>query len=128
MPEDMSAVQPFEHLRAMLSFYTNEYARANISHRQHLAELRHLERQLKRRTASLAGDMRRVPKWQIELLIQDDKKVRRLNDKMEICETVIEIFKDLTKNYLEYTKTLSREISARISDRDRWQGRSGSGK
>lgn len=128
MPEDMSEVQSFEQLRAMMSFYTGEAARANISYQQHKAEHRDLLRQLKRRTASLVGDMKRIPKWQVELSIADDKKIIKFNDAIEIELTVIDIMKSLSKTYGEYSDTLSREISARISDREKWQGRAGSGR
>jgi len=67
-------------------------------------------------------------KWQAEATIQSDKKLSHLQDQLDITENIIDMMEVLYQNYTEYVKALSREITARTDDRDRWYGRGGSGK
>ncbi len=128
MPLDMTDIVSFDELRSFLSFYTSEGARALTAQHQQRAQRRRLLRRLGRRRAALLGSQGNVAKWQAELSTANDHIVTKLLDSIELCDNLIEILDGLSKNYNGYVKALSREISARISDREKWYGRPGQGR
>ncbi len=128
MPVEISNIEPFEELRNFLSFYTGEAGRALLAYNRQKVARRRLQGQLKRRRSSLYDSGGRVAKWQAESSVENDRVVSSLTEQIENCENMMDILNGLVDTYEEYHKTISREISARISDREKWQGRTGSGR
>jgi hypothetical protein len=127
MPANISDIEPYQRVRDYLGFYTTEASRALFTLSQYRARRRYLTGQVRSRKSHLMGS-KSGAKWQAEATIQSDKKLSHLQDQLDITENIIDMMEVLYQNYTEYVKALSREITARTDDRDRWYGRGGSGK
>lgn len=124
----MSELQTSEELRGRLSFYAGEAGRALLERNKQKARRRGVVRRTKRRRAILVSAMGNIPKWQADTKIENDRTIVKLNNQLEECDSLIEIVDGLYDTYLAYHTALSRELSARIKDKEMWQGRTGSGR
>lgn len=120
---------PFDRVRDQLAFYTTESSRAYVTLAQHKAHRRYLLRQMADRKNKVINKLsQRVPKWRAVSKSEADKRVLRFQDELTTTDNIIEILERLGDMYRGYADALSREITARKDDRDRWYGRAGSGK
>lgn len=127
MPANLSEIEPFERVRDFLGFYTTEASRALFTLSQYRARRRTLNREMGRRKSHLMGSTSGA-KWRAEAEIQSDKRLSKLQDELDVVENVIDIMEVLYQNYSEYVKALSREITARTGEKDRYYGRGGDGR
>lgn len=129
MVADLSNIEPFQQVRDLLGFYTSEAARAHLSLTQQKAHRRWLLHRIERRKARVISRLPdRATKWRANAAANEDKKIYEYQQDLLICENLIEILDGLHETYGNYANALSREMTARKDDRDRWYGRAGQGK
>lgn len=123
---NVSRIEPFQHLRDMLSFYTGEANRAHVNVALNEGTVRDLEEFIKKRRARiLAGADRRAGKWRAEAEVEEDEKINDARKKISYLTTLIGLQKALRDGYYKNADLLSREQTARTNDRDRWYGKAG---
>ena len=127
MPVNISEIEPFERLRDLMGFYTTEASRAQVTVSTMRAHVRYLQGRLRRRRGLISSSEAKT-KWQAEALFDSDSTALELYDEIEEYENTIDIMKSLHETYVRYYDVLSRELTARSNDRDRWYGRGGDGR
>jgi phage gp29-like protein len=125
MPVDLSKIQPFEHVRDLLGFYASEASRALVSRAVWRGRLRHLKDALDDAKTDAMSSSEAKTRWSTQLQAATSPKVRRIVREMTYVENVIELLTALYEKYNKDSEDLSREITARREDRDRWYGRAG---
>lgn len=125
MVANVSNIQPFERLRDMQAFYAGEAARAIESKNRFYAQKAFAERRVKNRKAHLMDSNESKTRWRVMAAVESDSRIRELEEEILLCETSMKYLEDIGKSYSDFAFSLSREITARMGDRDRWQGRAG---
>lgn len=127
MPIDLSDIQPFQRLRDLMGFYTTEASRALVDLAKYRAHRRHLQGKLKRRRSIIMRSASDT-KWRADAEAANDPRIVDIQDQLDNTESVIEILDALQQTYVRNYDALSRELTARTGDRDRYYGRGGMGK
>lgn len=125
MEVDISQIQPFERLRALLGFFTTESSRALVDIAVWRSHQRSLKRAIDQRTASQMASTSSTSQWRAKAIVRDDKKIQKWQSEWDTCEDVIDILDALFKTYSANVVALSREQTARQGDKDRYYGRGG---
>ena len=127
MPLELSNIQPFQHLRDLMGFYTTEASRAIVDIAKYKGHRRYLQARLKQRRAFILGSAGNI-KWRAEAEVAGDRRAIDIGGELDNCESIIELLEALHVGYVRNYDALSRELTARSGDRDRWYGRGGSGR
>lgn len=113
-----------EDVRDRLGFYTNEASRAALMVTVYRAHKRDLLRKATLRRARVIANFKGT-KWQADAKAEADEKVQKYRDRASEADSLIEMLEELAKMYDRNAFALSRELTARDRDRERWQGRGG---
>ena len=128
MPVDISNIEPFQRLRDLMGFYATEASRALVEVAKARSHVRYLQRRLSGRRSTILAQGASITKWRAEAAVDADPSIRELTDSIGRHEGLIDILRSLQETYAKNYEVLSRELTARTNDRDRWYGRGGDGR
>lgn len=125
MEADLSNIQPYQRLRDMMGYYTNELSRSMVDLAKQRAQRKWLRSQMDERAAFLTTRTTFREKWRATAQAKNDKKFQKLSAAYDVCDSTIDLLEALLAGFKANYDALSREMTARHDEKKRYDGRGG---
>lgn len=123
---DIEVRQQMSQWQAQLGFANTLMAREEIDVMAHKESLRRYE-MAKRANALEESEGKAKRKWESETDLVGDDYWEQLRDQLQFSEAMVVHLSRLRASFEGYYKACSRELSARLGERERDEGRGGDG-